>query len=815
MKHSRLSAGILIVALAIPLGFLSPAMAQGTEVEPNNSPDNPQDLGAVTLPFTLTGSLDTPPDVPDIDRFRLSVPLMTRVRIDVEGTSTGAGSLSDPYVLVGTGQGWYLMSDDDGGTGLNAVIRLTLLESGVVNISVTGFGDSNFNGEGTSSGTYRLTVMAIPAPSSVSGRAVDAASGDAINGMSAYSWVDLRRCDDLSCKAVVGGTNLDAEGRFRFDMRSLDAGRYQIATRVPGYRSAESDPFILSDREDRDLGDVVLQPLPHIGSISGRIVDSQTGQPVQAWVDLVQCRAGDCNTWVMRQPADTEGRFRFERNWNGVPLGIGTYRVWVTWNSYVETTTEPFQISEGESRDLGDILLQPLPHIGSIGGQVVDSFTGLPIVGASVELRKCEEWGCNGWGMNSQLSDAQGRFRFERTAWGEFIPPGSYQIVVWANYYNYLQFGPFTVADGEQRDLGAVPLDAWPRVGSISGRIVDSETGEPVSASVQLVMWCDWGECGWPASQVSGPDGRFRFDRSDWGGFLDVGTYRLRVSADNHEPGQTEPFAVGNRENRDVGNVPLVRIKLIRSLSGRVVDAIDGQPLRGDADPWTWVWLLRCDESGSCEYLGSQSADADGRYRFDRSNATGLLRVGNYEVHAVASQYEEWDPEPISVAEHEDRDVGDLRLDPYPVQFKDIHPCVSIPSAGGTCDYSVTIRAGQNTRLRGQAWSIVDIWGGEFYGSTHFQAGTNDARVPIFEKVKLDPGQSGSLHFKFTVPSSVRDGAWVCATAWVGQEPDPVYQPLGYRSLFCVVKGPSGFPLVPDRKVQEAYRKLKDLDLSK
>lgn len=50
----------------------SPAFSQGTEVEPNDACLTAQDLGTITLPFTLSGSLDGFPfPNGDVDFFRV------------------------------------------------------------------------------------------------------------------------------------------------------------------------------------------------------------------------------------------------------------------------------------------------------------------------------------------------------------------------------------------------------------------------------------------------------------------------------------------------------------------------------------------------------------------------------------------------------------------------------------------------------------------------------------------------------------------------------------------------------------------------
>ena len=72
------------------------ASPDGSEIEPNNTCATAQNLGAVALPFSIRGSLDTPPEVPDVDYFLLAGPAGARWQADLEGALTGQGTLPDP-----------------------------------------------------------------------------------------------------------------------------------------------------------------------------------------------------------------------------------------------------------------------------------------------------------------------------------------------------------------------------------------------------------------------------------------------------------------------------------------------------------------------------------------------------------------------------------------------------------------------------------------------------------------------------------------------------------------------------------------------
>jgi hypothetical protein len=106
---------------------------------------------------------------------------------------------------------------------------------------------------------------------------------------------------------------------------------------------------------------------PDIGSIAGRVVDAVTGEPLPgnsppfAVVELYRCEGGECLEFVDAQGTDDEGRFRFETDFDGGPLPVGTYQVRAFAEEFEEAATEPFDVAEGEDVDVGDIALGPAP----------------------------------------------------------------------------------------------------------------------------------------------------------------------------------------------------------------------------------------------------------------------------------------------------------------------------------------------------------------------------------------------------------------------------------------------------------------------
>jgi hypothetical protein len=231
-----------------------------------------------------------------------------------------------------------------------------------------------------------------------------------------------------------------------------------------------------------------------------------------------------------------------------------------------------------------------------------------------------------------------------------------------------------------------------------------------------------------------------------------------------------------------------------RSISGRIVDAVSGAPLPGNNPPFAFVQLTRCNEFGCFEFVGSQNVDAEGRFRFDREFSGAPLLAGTYQVRAFAEQYQQGQTAQFNLAEGEDLDIGNLALTSFPVRFSEIRPCASLPREGGDCVYSVRVTNGQAASLSGDAWSLVDASNiGSFVGFSRFQT-----QNP--QNVSLAPGKSRVVEFRFHVPSTVTNGAFICASVNVGAGRDPFFDLVGQRSIFCISKGNTGFSVLTEKE---------------
>jgi hypothetical protein len=260
-----------LLVLGISLGSLSIVLSQGTDVEPNNSCAEAADLGEVTLPFTLDGSLDTPPDKPDIDFFKFSGPAGSLIRADMvsprEGYPADPGALGDPLLGLFDSGCNLLAYDDDGGIDLDARLRFAVPEDGIYILAAASYPDYEFIGNGGTSGLYQLQLAVSVPGGSISGRVVDQVSGEPLPGETEpFTTISLYSCSEGACEEFVNFMLPDGEGRFRFETdylgQTLEARTYQLEVLAAEYFYLLTEPFELGPEEHLDLGDVQLEPYP-------------------------------------------------------------------------------------------------------------------------------------------------------------------------------------------------------------------------------------------------------------------------------------------------------------------------------------------------------------------------------------------------------------------------------------------------------------------------------------------------------------------------------------------------------------------------
>ena len=822
-----------------------------------------------------------------------------------------------------------------------------------------------------------LTEMAA-----ISGRVTDAVTGAPLPGdIEPFATAHLYRICGDGCLDFVNSQNTDSQGRFVFDSyyygSPLPAGTYHITVTASLYPTGEFGPFDFSS-SNLDVGDLPLNP-PSV--IHGRVVASDTGLPLPgAAVTLRRCDSSGCSEFVNSQNTDGDGLFQFNSFYYGDPLPAGNYEVEIAAALY-ETQRVQVTIHDGENRDLGDVLLQPFPLIGSISGRLLDAVTAKPIsqsFGPSLILYRCEGEACSF--VNSMVPDPEGRFGFETDYAGNRLITGSYRIYASADQYDPAQIDTLDVVENEKRSVGDIRLNSLPvrfselqscggipasggeclftvkisngtsknlsgKVWSLANSILpDSFAGytnfqikDPqdldlgkgkskvfsfrfnVPANMSTYgsfvctrlfvgqgsqalfntigvrdLFCIYRNAGGfaivspqealssaqtnvtpavtgteiepnnscqTAQEVGAVSGSFVMDGNldssitpdvDFFRFSGTPSLAAIIDLEGQSTGKgtlSDPFLGFFDSNCNLialnddsgtlnshleitipadgifilaattccdgeflggGNgsyqLTVAPLQYISSISGVVTDALNGKPLRGDAAPFAFVRLLRCDTS-NCFDLNSQNAGSDGSFRFNTDSNGSALRVGDYRIVAQADQYQFIETETFAVGESEDYVVSRVALNSYPIRFSNTQVC-TVPANGGLCDFSVKITNGLSTEFSGKAWSIIDGNNiGSLIGFTSFQAG-----LPT--DISLASGKSMVLRFRFQVRGSVSNGANICATVFAGQNPDALFHTVGQRFLFCFTKGTNGFTLMSEQEMQSQLQHMPLLEVA-
>ena len=401
--------------LALGIAFTAaPAQAQVSEAEPNSTCLSAQDLGSAVLPLSVGGDLTTPPATPDVDYYRINATPGDRIIVRQRGVSSNGGTLQDPYLgafNAACGLLEYADYDYDSGNWLDARIEMTVPADGVVVIAASSAYDWQFLGNGNSDGTYTLEVEKVALAQGIGGRLVDSRTGLPLAG----AWVYLQRCQDGECWYSIGFALTGADGLFRFEPGSdtmwdsiLRAGDYSLLISPPaGYMSKQTPVFPLAEGQDLNLGDVAVGPVTLVGSISGRVVDLNTRQPLAggtapfSLVELEECATnGSYCSVSATQNADAQGNFRFQSTAYGYPLRTGRFRLRVSADQYSTTVSPIFSVTEDQQHyNAGDIALKSFPvrltlasgcgAIPSQGGTC--SFT-VRVTNGGTALLKADTW---------------------------------------------------------------------------------------------------------------------------------------------------------------------------------------------------------------------------------------------------------------------------------------------------------------------------------------------------------------------------------------------------------------------------------------
>lgn len=240
----------------------------------------------------------------------------------------------------------------------------------------------------------------------------------------------------------------DAEGRFWIPLEEEEvdpSDRVRLVARHRRFAPSEPVEVSASVRNEVELR------LGRGGEITGRVLDAETGEPVQAFrVAVVGYRPFSEGRKQRRgRPHrdsdfhDPEGRYRLEG------LAPGTYSLSALARGWTAQRIEDIQVHPGKTT--ANIEFR-LARGASLTGRVVDARTGQPVARASVSIETLYGMGYER-GRIKVASDQRGYFRVDD------LPEGPRSVTVRHDRYETRIFSGLSVPARGESDVGELALE--------------------------------------------------------------------------------------------------------------------------------------------------------------------------------------------------------------------------------------------------------------------------------------------------------------------------------------------------------------------
>ena len=374
---------------------------------------------------------------------------------------------------------------------------------------------------------------------SVSGKVTDEVTGLPIMG--AHVWAG-------GYTSQPGGNGFDTTDSAGFYMiDGLLPRAFRVSAYAQGYQREDyPKSVIVVEGQNTPNMDFALTPVGgEFGSVSGRVTDEVSGYPIE---EAAITLSGIYCVWY----TDSTGYYMCDN----IPPGAYEVNAYAT-GYYQETYPESVVVVEGQNTPDIDFALTPTGGgTGSISGMVTDEVTGRPIVGAGITLSDLD---CDCmW-----FTDSTGHYICD------YVPPGVYEVYASANgYYPETYPESVIVVEGQNTphiDFALTPIAEY---GSISGQVIDEQTGLPIIMArlraIGLDNWC-YGEA-W----------------SDTGGWYGIqhlcpGIYQVVASKEGYAPEvYPDSVIVVAGQNTPNINFALTPITEYGSISGMVTDEETG-----------------------------------------------------------------------------------------------------------------------------------------------------------------------------------------------------------------------------------------------
>lgn len=423
-----------------------------------------------------------------------------------------------------------------------------------------------------------ITLPTDPSRSYVQGSVIDRSTGLPIKNVLVESG---------NIKALT-----DIKGEFKF---SIDvSGSYPISFSANGYNLATMT-LNLSQMRNINLGELSLNPNIEsniFSSLQGEVTDKITGLPIE-------------NTTIKLTGTEIFTTQALEDGSYVLTVGKeGDYQLQVDATGY-HSTVLSISITSGTHYNFSPVLV-PINEINtvdvSLSASVLDGSTGLPIPNVSIEVIQSSS-------TKVTITDSMGDFSIEQLARGEVT------IQIAHLGYEPVLFNAFLSSGNNvfNNDLEIFPIDPSTLYTTISGRILDSELGIPLSG-VDL--------------QFSGADSKSSVTdmNGDHSAQINAsGQYDIVISkAGYHSLSSSIQLELGKRLVLNISMVPEgSEIPIQFNLSGQAIDDVTGSPVENA------ILLI----TGETEQLEGKS-DSQGNWLVEN------IPSGNLSLTISANGYE-------------------------------------------------------------------------------------------------------------------------------------------------------------------------------
>jgi outer membrane protein OmpA-like peptidoglycan-associated protein/uncharacterized membrane protein len=336
----------------------------------------------------------------------------------------------------------------------------------------------------------------------IAGTVVNASTGKAISG--------------ARVKAGDKTAISDVDGAFRFE--KITAGDITVATSKPVYRD-DSTPTRLTAGASLDLT-VELQPIT-TGTLRGVVRNKADGQPIAG---------AKVTVGSLTVSSDNAGTYVLENVPAGV-LQLGAAK------GLFEPSSKDLRLAPADDMR-ANLELTPITY-GTVTGTVVDASNRQPISGARVAA-----------GDKQTVTDSKGRYKIERVTAGSVSLTATRAI-----YIDGTEKRELIAGDALTVDLALQPI-TW---GSLTGQVVDADTGNPVADADVSVS----------GQQLkSDHDGRFSIEK------ITAGTLTITANKKSYTPGSSSLKL--SPDSSAESRIRLVPIK-VGTVRGQVIDAKTGE----------------------------------------------------------------------------------------------------------------------------------------------------------------------------------------------------------------------------------------------